>query len=127
MVEYLLYSDSSKEELIEKENNTNSRNIYCPVCDCIVLRKNAVTANETKDEFSTTIPLPGSNNKVNFSEETPFFWEAKNQFTFENVGVSKSTNDGKRYLSCADCDFGPIGKIENTKYLIAADRVRYSL
>jgi len=52
MVEYLLYKNSSKEELIEKENNTNSRNIYCPVCNCIVLRKNAVTAYETKDEVS---------------------------------------------------------------------------
>jgi len=51
MVEYLLYKDASKDDLIEKENKKNLRNIYCPVCNCIVLRKNTVIANESKDEF----------------------------------------------------------------------------
>ncbi|KAG4098453.1 Mss4-like protein [Neocallimastix lanati (nom. inval.)] len=127
MVEYLLYKDATKVDLIEKESNKNSKNIYCPVCNCIVLLKNMVIANESKDEFTFSVPLPGNNDKMNFSEESPFFWEAANQFTFENVGVSKISGDGKRYLSCANCDFGPIGKIENqTKYLISADRVRYN-
>lgn len=55
MVEYLLYKDATKDDLIEKEGNKNSRNIYCPVCNCIVLRKNAVIANESKDEFVVRI------------------------------------------------------------------------
>jgi len=55
MVEYLLYKDSSKEDLIDSESNTNSRNIYCPVCNCIVLRKNAVIANDSKDDFPVSI------------------------------------------------------------------------
>jgi len=54
MVEYLLYKDATKVDLIEKESNKNSKNIYCPVCNCIVLLKNMVIANESKDEFTVS-------------------------------------------------------------------------
>mmetsp|Transcript_4032 Transcript_4032/g.9500 ORF Transcript_4032/g.9500 Transcript_4032/m.9500 type:complete len:99 (+) Transcript_4032:308-604(+) len=58
------------------------------------------------------------------------FWIVKDQFQFENVGVSKaaSVDDAFRYLACADCDQGPIGirmKDKPNEWLIAHDRVHY--
>ena len=38
-------------------------------------------------------------------------WVVRDQFDFENVGVTKSIDGDTsfRYLTCADCDKGPIG------------------
>jgi hypothetical protein len=46
---------------------------------------------------------------------------------FENIGFC-NTIDGIKYLSCADCDLGPLGYHDTTKepklYHIATDRVK---
>jgi guanine nucleotide exchange factor len=46
---------------------------------------------------------------------------------FENIGFS-NTVDGIAYLSCADCDLGPLGYHDRAKlpqlYHIAIDRVK---
>lgn len=37
------------------------------------------------------------------------YWIIEDMFTFENIGFSNSVGDYK-YLICADCEMGPIGK-----------------
>jgi hypothetical protein len=51
----------------------------------------------------------------------------EDMFTFDNVGVSHVVNDMK-YLTCADCEFGPIGwmDVNNKKSYVALSRVRQS-
>lgn len=53
------------------------------------------------------------------------FWKIGDMFTFENVGVCNTVNNIK-YLTCADCEIGPIGWHDindKSAYYIALDRV----
>lgn len=55
------------------------------------------------------------------------FWIVDDMFTFENVGFS-NTVDGIKYLTCADCEIGPVGyhDTKNQKeFYIAHERVKY--
>ena len=59
------------------------------------------------------------------------FWSA-NQWAYDNIGVSKppSVDARHRFLTCADCDRGPLGvcfpKDEPEQLYLAADRVKYT-
>lgn len=56
-------------------------------------------------------------------------WLVADMFHFENVGFSKTVDDGTKYLLCADCEVGPIGwsHIDNRcEFYIAAERVQYA-
>lgn len=52
------------------------------------------------------------------------YWRVDNIFTFENIGFS-NTVDNVKYLTCADCEIGPIGwhNISNEKSYVALARV----
>lgn len=52
------------------------------------------------------------------------FYHVENMYTFENIGFTHTVGDTK-YLSCADCDAGPVGYYEmQTKHsFIALARV----
>lgn len=53
------------------------------------------------------------------------FWLVRDMFAFENVGVSHAVNQLK-YLTCADCEIGPIGYHDMEKkdeFLVAWNRV----
>jgi hypothetical protein len=54
------------------------------------------------------------------------FWRAADQFTFENAGFTFSV-DGVRYITCADCECGPIGYVDKqTKdHFVALQRVKH--
>jgi len=57
------------------------------------------------------------------------WWLVDDMFTFDNIGFSKSASGGLKYLTCADCEIGPLGvhdPKEPKKFLIAASRVRYN-
>ncbi|CAB3406691.1 unnamed protein product [Caenorhabditis bovis] len=45
-------------------------------------------------------------------ESVTGFWEVRDMFSFENVGFTHSV-DGVKYLTCADCDYGPIGYVDS--------------
>ena len=59
------------------------------------------------------------------------FWSA-NQWAYDNIGVSKppTAEARHRYLTCADCDRGPLGvcfpQDEPEQLYLAADRVKYT-
>ncbi|CAD6192811.1 unnamed protein product [Caenorhabditis auriculariae] len=52
------------------------------------------------------------------------FWCVVDMFHFENVGFTNSV-DGIKYLTCADCEYGPIGLVDpdSKLNLIAATRL----
>ena len=55
------------------------------------------------------------------------FWQVSGMFTFENVGFSNSVK-GIKYLTCADCEQGPIGwclETDKETLYVAHDRVNY--
>lgn len=54
------------------------------------------------------------------------FWVVNDMFTFENIGFS-NTIGNRKFLTCADCDMGPVGyhDIDNKKCYIALKRVRH--
>lgn len=61
------------------------------------------------------------------SENVEDFWMVDNMFAFENVGFSNTVGTTK-YLTCADCEIGPIGwhDVNNkTEFFIAMSRVRH--
>ncbi|KAF9350280.1 hypothetical protein BGX26_011505 [Mortierella sp. AD094] len=65
------------------------------------------------------------------TEELQSFWRVTDMMAFENIGFSKMLPNGTQFLSCADCDTGPLGYHESKapretkEYLIALNRVRY--
>lgn len=70
------------------------------------------------------------NHQLDFENELCIsFWIVNDIFTFENVGVAKTTEDlDITYLCCADCDMGPIGffdKNDPKKNYISKNRVVY--
>lgn len=62
------------------------------------------------------------------AEGRTYFWHLGNMMDFENVGFSK-TVDTTKYLSCADCDAGPIGyhdtQSDPKEFLVNVRRARY--
>lgn len=59
-------------------------------------------------------------------EKTNHFFFVENMYTFENIGFTH-TIDNCKYLSCADCDAGPVGYYNmNTKHsYVALSRVKH--
>lgn len=77
-------------------------------------------------EVWTTRPSALTERSVR-SDALYYRWTVKDMFSFENVGFTNSV-DGIRYLTCADCDFGPIGRVtEDNLHIVAPSRVKMGL
>ncbi|KAI9305994.1 Mss4-like protein [Cunninghamella echinulata] len=121
------------EDILDKETNKNKGDIFCPKdnCNCLILRKNtAVLVTRDGDKLSipeTTLPENITLDQEGDKDETQF-WQLGDMMDFDNVGFSKTIGTVK-YLSCADCDLGPIGyhDTSNTQkeYLVSIRRARY--
>jgi hypothetical protein len=99
----------------------NSDNFVCVVCDCLILKKDVAAHVENEEKFELPIFL----NSLNIPQG---FWIVKDPFDFENIAFSKIVNNVK-YLSCADCNSGPLGfyaegKENNNKIYLADDRIK---
>ncbi|KAI9493704.1 Mss4-like protein [Zychaea mexicana] len=120
------------EKIVEPDTSRNAADILCPLdkCKCLVIKKGAAVLVE-RDGAKLELPesVLGSNlsEQLQGSAETQF-WRLGNMMDFENVGFSK-TVDAVKYLSCADCDVGPIGyhdtKESPSEFLISIRRARY--
>ncbi|KAJ1348908.1 hypothetical protein KIN20_004315 [Parelaphostrongylus tenuis] len=53
------------------------------------------------------------------------FWIVKDMYDFENVGFTKS-DEGVKYLVCADCEYGPIGFLDAESKLHYVSNARVS-
>ncbi|KAG0027380.1 hypothetical protein BGZ81_005679 [Podila clonocystis] len=135
----------------------NKFDIYCPQesCRCKLLLASAATlVQREKSKLSlpnlpigatvSTIEDSPENKKNEEKQEAPAstsesittgelqtFWRVGDMMAFENIGFSKMLPNGIQFLSCADCDTGPLGYHEskvpqaNKEYLVALNRVRY--
>lgn len=57
------------------------------------------------------------------------FWLVNDMMMFENIGFSNTVGASTKYLTCADCEMGPLGiyDLQNPKdFLIAVNRVKYA-
>lgn len=102
----------------------NNGKIVCKNCQSVILLANA--AELVTLENGIELPAMTANSTSDFYSS---FWSVNDMFTFENVGFCNTVNNIK-YLSCADCEIGPIGahfidqpiKI----YYVAPERVQMS-
>ncbi|SAM07015.1 hypothetical protein [Absidia glauca] len=100
-------------------------------CKCVILRKNtAVLVQRDGAKLSlpeTSLPEDALVDQGKDKEEIQF-WCLSEMMDFDNVGFSKTIGTVK-YLSCADCDLGPIGYHDTAEspkeYLVSIKRVRY--
>jgi len=79
---------------------------------------------------NTEFQLPHMQKKSVETDETELItkcWAVKDMFQFENVGFSNTIGNFK-YLTCADCEMGPIGwhSLETKINYVADQRVKHS-
>ena len=82
-------------------------------------------ADSTWTETQFELPLPRQNKNVDHTqkESVSGFWSIVDMYTFENVGFTHA-GDGIKYLTCADCEFGPIGYADSSTKLCLLAPVR---
>ncbi|KAG2203048.1 hypothetical protein INT47_013264 [Mucor saturninus] len=115
-------------ETLVNESGKNVANILCPKenCQCIILRKNTATLVE-RDGAKLALPITSVPATLLKDNDT-HFWHVSNMMDFENVGFSTTVGTTK-YLSCADCDLGPIGYHDTTdpkEFVISISRAKYN-
>ncbi|KAI8088080.1 Mss4-like protein [Gilbertella persicaria] len=110
------------------QSGRNDADILCPKgdCQCVILRKNAATLVERD---GSKLSLPASSLPANsiLTDDDTHFWHVSNMMDFENVGFSTTIGTIK-YLSCADCDLGPIGYHDTSnpkEFVISIKRAKY--
>ncbi|GMS95615.1 hypothetical protein PENTCL1PPCAC_17790 [Pristionchus entomophagus] len=106
-----------------KSERRNAEMILCHHCNSIILRVGDSIWMEGNER---DIPLARQRKggDLTQTEKLQGWWTVKDMFTFENVGFTNSV-DGIRYLTCADCDFGPIGRVtEDNLHIVAHSRVK---
>ncbi|KAJ3022633.1 hypothetical protein HKX48_005695 [Thoreauomyces humboldtii] len=152
---YAFFSDASA-DLVQSKDSTNAYDIHCPVCKCKILKKGVAKKTDmdasVRVYLSTTVFRPRKGlTHVFFVEQIELHlppslstsvplvpahtWTVTDMMAFENVGFTKPVPGAEtRYLSCADCDLGPIGyhpapdvATGEKIYVVAADRVRYNI
>ncbi|KAK4474364.1 hypothetical protein MN116_001527 [Schistosoma mekongi] len=110
------------------QNGYNQFNILCPRCSSVVLRKNTAKLTNKQHDLPT---FARKSELSNASKEFPTelieeFWCVNDMYAFENVGFTNSVSTF-RYLTCADCELGPLGFHDTqegpiTAYYIAITR-----
>ncbi|XP_035910987.1 guanine nucleotide exchange factor MSS4 homolog [Anopheles stephensi] len=111
------------------EDGKNRTNVKCLHCGSLILR----AANSDFDSTAYDLPVAKQKRQTAVDKEEVFasetlkdFWMVKDMYTFENIGFS-NTVDNRKYLTCADCELGPIGyhDLETKKSYIALARVQH--
>lgn len=59
-------------------------------------------------------------------EALEYFWAVPDMMQFENVGFTNSV-DNIKYLTCADCELGPIGYQDSDTKInyVSIDRIKH--
>jgi len=131
------------------EDGKNKKDLFCTICPSKILLPRVGTYAKCENVSSFLINLCSTNPKPNCflfpiknlpkmtqkkgaeEVETDLITECfqvKDPFDFENVGFSKVVGNFK-YLTCSDCELGPIGWqiIPDSLCYIAPSRVRHGL
>ncbi|KAG6449634.1 hypothetical protein O3G_MSEX006159 [Manduca sexta] len=114
----------------QKDYVQDGRNKYvvkCKFCGSKMLDKKSGKYMEAEKE----LPLMRQDNNRKEgeiqSETIKEFYHVENMYTFENIGFTHTVANHK-YLSCADCDAGPVGYYDmDTKHsYVAISRIVHS-
>lgn len=98
---------------LSSEDKSNKLTVYCPRCPSLILRP-----GHGHYVNVGCWPLPDMQVQLNnkhqpvVSEHIPayqHFWSVADIFTFENVGYTNTVDGRYKYLTCADCECGPLG------------------
>ncbi|PAV82065.1 hypothetical protein WR25_11105 [Diploscapter pachys] len=120
-----LIESFKQSDFVQSGNSLHSaryETLICEICSSIVIRKGA---DSTWTETQFELPLPRQNKNVDHTqkESVSGFWSIIDMYTFENVGFTHAV-DGIKYLTCADCEFGPIGYVDSSTKLCLLAPVR---
>lgn len=92
-----------------------------------IINRNLIRSNITP-VFQFALPHIHSRveDKADQEESISDYWLVEDMYTFENIAVS-NTVDNVKYLSCADCERGPVGwyDLSTKKSYIALSRVKH--
>ncbi|XP_077983015.1 guanine nucleotide exchange factor MSS4-like [Glandiceps talaboti] len=110
---------------LKDADGKNTKFVVCQRCQSKVLKPgSAVFAQK---ELYLPHMKKKSESDQSSGETLNDFWLVDDMYTFENVGFT-NTVDGIKYLTCADCEVGPIGwhDLRNkTQFYVALDRVHH--
>ncbi|BGO95019.1 hypothetical protein NBRC10512_006517 [Rhodotorula toruloides] len=114
------------DELVDQATGLNKADLFCPRadCRCFLLRRGTgkwVQGHATDFELPA-LPHPVSSPTPPSSSSSRGYWSVSSPLAFENIGFSRnaappssstsSTSSAPatiKYLTCADCDHGPLG------------------
>eukprot|EP00090_Calanus_glacialis_P001256 TRINITY_DN10871_c0_g1_i1.p1 TRINITY_DN10871_c0_g1~~TRINITY_DN10871_c0_g1_i1.p1 ORF type:complete len:117 (-),score=27.67 TRINITY_DN10871_c0_g1_i1:83-433(-) len=104
------------------ENGKNAKQILCIRCKSKILPPQMGTYEESQYELESM-----NKETVGQKEMLKQFFRVEDMFDFDNVGFT-NTVDTTKFLSCADCDVGPLGYHNLTTKIsyVALARVAYA-
>jgi len=104
------------------ENGKNAKQIVCIRCRSKILPPKMGTYEEFQYELESM-----SKETVGQKEMVNQFFRVEDMFDFDNLGFT-NTVDTTKFLSCADCDVGPLGYHNLTTKIsyVALARVAYA-
>ncbi|CAG9570609.1 unnamed protein product [Danaus chrysippus] len=108
------------------EDGSNKLVVKCKFCGSKILEKK--TGKFVVQEMNLPLMHQDTRKEGELqSEKITEFYHVENMYTFENIGFTL-TVDNYKYLSCADCDAGPVGYYDmNTKHsYVALSRVEHA-
>ncbi|KAK9462058.1 Mss4-like protein [Lipomyces oligophaga] len=119
------------------QDSINSFKLYCPYENCSSLILVPGVGKLVRRSQIPQGPVPPTPEKSDIldsdtsdaDQNDNLFWVLSDPFEFENLGFSKSSDSGIKYLACADCDRGPLGYHDSSssepEYLLSATKVLY--
>ncbi|CAJ0937188.1 unnamed protein product, partial [Mesorhabditis belari] len=110
---------------IASNGDKNDISIQCEYCSCVIALANVASWSDESHELPLACQRRQNQNTGGVDKELLCeWWILANMMDFENVGFTHSV-DGVKFLTCAECDFGPIGFVnkETGLHLIAPSRM----
>lgn len=112
---------------LKEENGKNKRKLVCSFCPSVILIAGDGLYTEIEFALPTMTKQKGSDEVV--EDQLSRYWRVANMYDFHNVGFSNTVdrNGQKKYLTCAECDMGPIGFFDTETKLsyVALARVKH--
>ncbi|KAK9448279.1 Mss4-like protein [Limtongia smithiae] len=123
--------------MMVQEGDKNAHKIYCPFNNCsslimlpgvgVLSRRGKIPKEAFDSDRAEKIVDDEAKPEGATDDDGELFWVVADPFHFENLGFSKSSSSGIKYLACADCDRGPLGyhDPQRPEYLLSAKSVLY--
>ncbi len=109
------------------ETGRNAHKVVCPGCRKSTILLSGAAELVTKPIF---LPYPAADSPEK-GESYDAHFLVRGKMSFENIGVKQPSSEGvgHRFLTCADCDFGPLGvtydEDKNKIFYVTHARVMY--